>query len=372
MAICILAMLFIGVRMVSTIKPIYLTLVSIHKPLGYRNFCARSSPLGSTPALCCAAAAAYLPGPMKLAAVGSHYALYALMIAMPLLGWGMLSAAAYPVVLFRGWHLPAILPQSDSLHTLLWDAHFYLAFAFFALILLHIAAVGDNPCTSSALCAIGERCARIRLFRRVHLVERCRDSSECRECTAATRPGPRIGLRVRKRSPLPEMHTGSCSHCRPLSSSFYPTKRLKRAIELDPNSSFARGNLGVVLSFSGEPDSSIAALEEAIRLSPRDYLMVIWHTASAWSHLHAERFTEAMNCANQAIEFNSNFPDSYCTLAAAAAHLGRTKEAQAGLAGFVRLLPGLTLGDPRLMRPFRRPTDRERFLSGLRKAGLLD
>jgi cytochrome b561 len=56
------------------------------------------------------------------------------------LGWGMLSAAAYPVVLFSGWHLPAVLRQSDSLHTLLWAAHFYLAFAFFALILLHVAA----------------------------------------------------------------------------------------------------------------------------------------------------------------------------------------------------------------------------------------
>jgi hypothetical protein len=32
------------------------------------------------------------------------------------------------------------LPLSDSLHTLLWSAHFYLAFAFFALILLHVAA----------------------------------------------------------------------------------------------------------------------------------------------------------------------------------------------------------------------------------------
>ena len=31
---CILAMLFIGVGMVSTVTPIYLTLVSIHKPLG--------------------------------------------------------------------------------------------------------------------------------------------------------------------------------------------------------------------------------------------------------------------------------------------------------------------------------------------------
>src|SRR6201984_3395049 len=63
------------------------------------------------------------------------------MIGMPLLGWGMLPAPAYPVVLFGGWQLPAILPQSDGLHTLLWDAHFYLAFAFFALILLHVAAV---------------------------------------------------------------------------------------------------------------------------------------------------------------------------------------------------------------------------------------
>ena len=34
MAICILAMLFIGVGMVSTIMPKYLPLVSIHKPLG--------------------------------------------------------------------------------------------------------------------------------------------------------------------------------------------------------------------------------------------------------------------------------------------------------------------------------------------------
>jgi cytochrome b561 len=32
------------------------------------------------------------------------------------------------------------VPQSDSLHTLLWNAHYYLAFAFFALVLAHVAA----------------------------------------------------------------------------------------------------------------------------------------------------------------------------------------------------------------------------------------
>jgi cytochrome b561 len=77
---------------------------------------------------------------MKLAAYLSHYALYALLIGMPLIGWAMLSAAAYPVVVFGSVYLPAILPQSDRLHTWLWDAHFYLAFALFALVLMHVGA----------------------------------------------------------------------------------------------------------------------------------------------------------------------------------------------------------------------------------------
>jgi cytochrome b561 len=140
MAACILAMLFIGVGMVSTVMPKYLTLVSIHKPLGIAILVLALMRLALRLRYGAPALPADLPEPMKLAAQASHYTFYALMIAMPLIGWGMLSAAAYPVVLFGGWHLPPILPQSDSLHTLLWDAHFYLAFAFFALILLHVAA----------------------------------------------------------------------------------------------------------------------------------------------------------------------------------------------------------------------------------------
>jgi len=140
MAICILAMLFIGVGMVSTVASDYLTLVNIHKPLGIAilvlalirlvvrlRYGAPPLPLD-------------LPEPMKLAAYLSHYALYALMIAMPLIGWAMLSAAEYPVVLWPGVWLPRILPLNPSLHTLLWNAHFYLAFLFFVLILMHLAA----------------------------------------------------------------------------------------------------------------------------------------------------------------------------------------------------------------------------------------
>ncbi|HVJ50815.1 MAG TPA: cytochrome b [Aliidongia sp.] len=140
MAACILTMLFIGVGLESTVMPKHLTLVSIHKSLGITILVLALIRLavrlryGSPPL------PADLPEPMRLAALLSHYALYILMIGMPLIGWAMLSAAAYPVVIYGRMFLPAILPQSDSLHTLLWGAHFYLAFAFFALVLLHVAA----------------------------------------------------------------------------------------------------------------------------------------------------------------------------------------------------------------------------------------
>lgn len=139
MALCILAMLFIGVGMVSTVSSNYLTLVQIHEPLGIAILILVLIRIGLRLRYGAPALPADMPEPMKLAAHLSHYIFYGLMIVMPLLGWGMLSAAAYPVVLF-GVQLPQILPLNNGLHSLLWDAHRTLAFLFFALILLHLAA----------------------------------------------------------------------------------------------------------------------------------------------------------------------------------------------------------------------------------------
>jgi len=140
MAVCILAMLFIGVGMLSTIAPTYLTLVSIHKSLGASILILALIRLAVRLRYGAPALPADLPAPMKLAAQLSHYALYALMIGLPLLGWMMLSAAQYPVVVFGGIRLPPILGASASLHSLLWAAHRTLALALFALVLLHICA----------------------------------------------------------------------------------------------------------------------------------------------------------------------------------------------------------------------------------------
>ena len=140
MAVCILAMLFVGVGMVSTVAPKYVPLLATHKTLGIVILVLALIRIAvrlrsGTPPL-----PADLPPPIQLAAKLSHYAFYALMLAMTLIGWAMLSTGGYPIQLLWGIHLPPIAPVSNALHALLWTAHQYLALAFFALILVHLAA----------------------------------------------------------------------------------------------------------------------------------------------------------------------------------------------------------------------------------------
>jgi cytochrome b561 len=140
MAIMVLAMLFIGVGMVTSESVRYHVLVSAHEPLGLailvlviiRIVNRKLNPPPPLPA--------DLPSWQKMAATGSHHLLYALMILMPLIGWGMLSAAPYPVVVFGSVHVPPILPQNAALYASLRHLHTVLAFLLFATFLGHLAA----------------------------------------------------------------------------------------------------------------------------------------------------------------------------------------------------------------------------------------
>jgi cytochrome b561 len=139
MAVLVLAMLFIGIAMVASLAD-YHRLVAIHRPLGIlilvlvairlvNRLINPPPPLPSG-----------MPLLLKLAAHGSHIVLYALMFALPLVGWGMLSAGGYPVVLAGSLHLPAILPHSDGLYAVLRPLHTVLAFLLFATFLAHLGA----------------------------------------------------------------------------------------------------------------------------------------------------------------------------------------------------------------------------------------
>ena len=140
MALLIIAMLFIGAGMVASVSARHEWLIHLHKPLGiailllvlvrlWVRFYTRQPPLPAD-----------LPGWQVLVAKASHVLLYALMLSLPLLGWGMISAAGDPVMLGSSLQLPAILPANAQLFAVLRKAHGYLAYLLFFTVLAHLAA----------------------------------------------------------------------------------------------------------------------------------------------------------------------------------------------------------------------------------------
>ena len=140
MAAMILTMLCIGVAMVASLNN-YPVLVSIHRPLGITililvvvRFVNRL--LNPPPPL-----PATMSRAERLAATASEYTMYGLMFVLPLVGWGMLSAARYPIVLFGSVHLPFILPHDAMLYALLRTTHTVLAYLFFLTFIAHFGAI---------------------------------------------------------------------------------------------------------------------------------------------------------------------------------------------------------------------------------------
>lgn len=140
MAAMVIPMLFIGVGMVASLAD-YHVLVSIHRPLGIAilvlvviRFVNRQ--LTTLPPF---------PPTMspaeRVAASWSERLLYALMFAQPLVGWAMLSAARYPVVLYGPIHLPPILPVDPALYSVLRETHTVLAYLLFFTFMAHLSAV---------------------------------------------------------------------------------------------------------------------------------------------------------------------------------------------------------------------------------------
>jgi cytochrome b561 len=70
----------------------------------------------------------------------THYALYALFFAVPLIGWAYSSAAGFPVVLFGVLSLPDFVSVDKALAEQIKEFHGASAFALMGLALLHIGA----------------------------------------------------------------------------------------------------------------------------------------------------------------------------------------------------------------------------------------
>ncbi|WP_327100399.1 cytochrome b/b6 domain-containing protein [Nocardia vinacea] len=140
MAAMVIAQLLLGVTMVASLS-YYPLLLAIHRPLGItilvfavvrlvNRLTHRPPPFLAT-----------MSRRERKIATWSEYLLYALLLVQPLIGWAMLAAARYPIILFGPLHLPGIAPHNITLYAVLRIGHSILAFLLFLTFTAHMSAV---------------------------------------------------------------------------------------------------------------------------------------------------------------------------------------------------------------------------------------
>jgi TolB-like protein len=149
----------------------------------------------------------------------------------------------------------------------------------------------------------------------------------------------------------------------------------ERAIALDPNLAVAHNYVGQIKVFLGRASEAAQHTFKAIQLSPRDPQLAEWYYQLAITHIHQERYNEAVEWARRGVQVNPNLRYPYRVLAAALALSGRVDEARTVAAEMLRRYPKETISAFRTREPWTDPVYRagqDREIEGMRLAGIPD
>ena len=138
------------------------------------------------------------------------------------------------------------------------------------------------------------------------------------------------------------------------------------ALALNPNDSDIIAEYADALVYAGQPRRSVKLMEKAMRLNPYYPDWYLWYLADAYN---------AMGQPADVISTVQRMHDpseGRRLLAANLAHLGMLDEARAHAREVLRLHPAFTLAQWRHRPPYRDERILERYVDGLRKAGLPD
>ena len=138
----------------------------------------------------------------------------------------------------------------------------------------------------------------------------------------------------------------------------------RRAIELNPNDADILAEFADALVYDGDPERAIGLLEKAMRLNPFYPDWYLWYLADAYNALGRSEDVIAT------VEKMQNPAEGRRLLAANYAHLGMLVEAEAHAREVIRLHPQFTISGWAQRPPYKDNAILERYVDGLRKAGL--
>ncbi len=142
----------------------------------------------------------------------------------------------------------------------------------------------------------------------------------------------------------------------------------EKAVYLDP--SYANGHVlqATLLYYAGRPQEGLEKIKFAIRLNPHHPFNYPFHLGQAYFVLG--RYAEAITAFHDGLKSNPSSERLRIWLAATYAQTGQLDEARWQIEQVKLVNPELSLERQKQAFPFTEPADLDRFLNGLRAAGL--
>ena len=148
-------------------------------------------------------------------------------------------------------------------------------------------------------------------------------------------------------------------------------RELRRAIEFNPSSALAHFGLGQSLVWLGDGPGGLESLDTAVRLSPRDPHIWAFYHLQGWANALLGNFEEAQRLTRLATTQPNATHWPHASLVSMLGWLDRRQEARAAMADLHAILPDYTCRYAEAdMMPAACREMRERFVGGLRRAGL--
>ena len=139
----------------------------------------------------------------------------------------------------------------------------------------------------------------------------------------------------------------------------------RRAIDLDPDDVLALERLAMSIIFSGDAELSLGLIEKARRLNPG----FSYDFVHGLAMFMMSRYGEAIEDTQRCFDLSPNFVPAGLYLAASHALAGNRAEAKDTVAKIMQSNPTYKLASGFLIQ-FKNSEDRQRFIDGLRQAGL--
>jgi adenylate cyclase len=142
----------------------------------------------------------------------------------------------------------------------------------------------------------------------------------------------------------------------------------EKAVALDPGGAQTHAWLGMSLNYADRPKDAIPVFEKAIRLNPNG--PASWFLNFGTSYRMMGQYQEAITQYKKALRIAPNNILAHLALAGTYSLLGRDEEAHAEAAEVISINPKFSLESFAKTLPFKNQAQTDRYIEGLRKAGL--